>query len=96
MLRALELQFVYVLIVFIVLFAIGLPLVVIFAFPWGLDLGLLGMWYSCPLAYFLLNVALLVAILSKNWEEYSLQVMNREKMKMFTQEFKFQGPEQQA
>ena len=79
LLRALGQQLLYATLVLICLFLIGLPTISALAFSWGLNLGLVGMWYGCPGAYLLLNICLLIAILKKDWATYSAEIIEREK-----------------
>ena len=66
--------------VFVCLFLIGLPVIASLAFPWGSGLGLPGMWYGMPGAYVLLNVAMFIAHMSRNWTRYSEEIVERERV----------------
>jgi len=83
LLRALGMQLLYGLLVIVCLFLIGLPVMLSLAFPWGRNLGLVGMWYGMPAAYVLLNVALFATHQLRNWEKYSDWVVERERLARF-------------
>jgi len=68
-------------IVIVCLFMIALPILLSLAFPWGLGLGLMGMWYGMPAAYVLLNCALFCAHqFMRDWQKYSDRVVERERL----------------
>ena len=78
LLRALSLQLVYGCLVLICLFLIGLPVIASLAYPWGSNLGLIGMWIGMPGAYVLLNITMFITHNMRNWKKYSEEIIARE------------------
>lgn len=78
LLRALGLQLEFSCIVLVMLFLVGLPLTIVLAFPFGVGLGIVGMWIALPISYVLLNSTLFVAHYRRDWYEYSREVIARE------------------
>ncbi|GBG26756.1 Multidrug and toxin extrusion protein 1 [Hondaea fermentalgiana] len=72
LIRALALQAQMSYAVLLSLWMLGMPLV-LFTFKY-LDRGVLGIWQSMPVIYFLLDSLLVICVLRKDWREYSRSI----------------------
>lgn len=56
---------------------IGVPLVLTFAYDWGLNLKVKGIWQAFGIANLCLFVLYFWAILATNWNEQAKKIRNR-------------------